>query len=127
MSAAARYRLSNAARTDIVQILAWTHQHFGGLTRKRYEHLLATALRDIASDPLRPGSAGRPELGEGARSWHLRLSGGRARFTVQRPRHFIIYRALAEGGIAVARILHDAMDIPQQMERGGVWEISENT
>ncbi len=37
------------------------------------------AYRDIASDPLRPSSADRPELGAGVRVWHLSKSRDRVR------------------------------------------------
>jgi toxin ParE1/3/4 len=59
----ARYRLSAAAQTDLIDILAWTHEHFGEAARKRYETLLVAALRDVSSQPDRPGSLERPELG----------------------------------------------------------------
>lgn len=42
-----RYQLSAAAQADLVNILAWTHEQFGEAARKRYETLIATALRDI--------------------------------------------------------------------------------
>ncbi|PYE36076.1 hypothetical protein C8J35_102461 [Rhizobium sp. PP-F2F-G38] len=38
------FRLSAAAEADIVDILAWTHGHFGTKARLRYERLIATAL-----------------------------------------------------------------------------------
>ena len=64
----ARYRLSTTAQADLIDILAWTQGQFGEAARKRYETLLVTALRDIASQPDRTGSVERPELGDGARS-----------------------------------------------------------
>ncbi|MBE7373877.1 type II toxin-antitoxin system RelE/ParE family toxin [Pseudomonas lopnurensis] len=117
-----RYRLSDAARADIIEILAWTHNHFGELARRRYEHLLATALRDISTSPERPGSKDRGELGAGARSWHLRLSGERARTengVVHRPHHFIIYRVEPADLVVVGRVLHDAMELERHMTQGG--------
>lgn len=108
-----QYRLSGAAQVDLVEILAWTHGQFGEEARKRYEALIITALRDIASNPTRPGSLERPELGENVRSWHLNLSRDRARTgggTVRRPRHFLIYR-LDHGVVLVGRVLHDAMEL----------------
>lgn len=45
----ARYRLTNAVQADIVSILAWAHDQFGEEARKRYEALIATALRDAAT------------------------------------------------------------------------------
>ena len=68
-----RYRLSEAAQGDLVDILAWTDEQFGEAARLRYESLVVAALRDVARQPDRPGSLARPELGAGVRSWHLRL------------------------------------------------------
>ena len=67
-------RLSAAVETDIVSIFAWTEDRFGLVARRRCQAVLATALRDIAPDPERPGSAARPELGLTIRRYHLRHS-----------------------------------------------------
>ncbi|RJF89508.1 type II toxin-antitoxin system RelE/ParE family toxin [Oleomonas cavernae] len=114
----AKYRLSAAAREDIVELLAWTDEHFGELARLRYERLLATALRDVAADPERPGSIKRPDLGEQVRSYHLRHSRERARHEsgiVRNPRHFLLYRAVRSGVIGVGRVLYDAMDLERHL------------
>lgn len=108
------YRLTDAAQADIVDMLAWSHEVFGDAARRRYEHLIVTALRDVASDPLRSGSVAHPELGDDVRSWHLRHSRERARRedgVVQRPRHFLLYRPLGPDLVGVGRVLHDAMDV----------------
>ena len=42
------YRLSAAARADIIDILAWTHEQFGEAARKRYEALIVTGLIAVA-------------------------------------------------------------------------------
>ena len=117
-------RLTEAAETDIVEILAWSQAEFGAAARRRYERLIAVALSDIAIDPHRPGSLQRPELGEGVRSWHLRGSRERARGDgqiVQRPRHFVIYRP-AETVIVIGRVLHDAMELERHLRAGGAWD-----
>ncbi len=62
-----RYRLSEAAQGDVLEVLAWTHERFGQVARLRYENLSVAALRDIASQLDRPGIFVRPELGSGAR------------------------------------------------------------
>lgn len=116
-------RLTETAERDIVEILAWSHTTFGEGARRRYERLIATALADLAADPLRAGSLARPELGEGVRSWHLRSSRERARDeageVVQRPRHLLIYRP-ADAWTVIGRVLHDAMELEPHLR--GEWE-----
>jgi toxin ParE1/3/4 len=115
-----RFRISHAARSDIVDILAWSQDQFGEQARQRYEKLIAAGIRDIAADPTRPGSVPRPELGDAVRSWHLRGSRNRAgTATVRRPRHFLIYR-IEEGIVVVGRVLHDAMELRRHVEAS--WE-----
>jgi toxin ParE1/3/4 len=117
-----RFRLSASAQADLIDILAWTHERFGGAARERYGALIVTALRDIAAEPDRPGSKERPELGKGVRSWHLQLSRERARTPsgiVLRPRHFLIYRQ-EDDLIVVGRVLHDAMELARHTQ--DAWE-----
>lgn len=119
-----RYRLSDAAQRDVLDILGWTQEQFGEAARLRYEALIVAALRDVASQPDRPGSLDRPELGAGVRSWHLRLSREHARPAlggVRRPRHFLVYR-LEPGLVVIGRILHDAMELARHLEGDSSWE-----
>ncbi|BCD87053.1 plasmid stabilization protein ParE [Pseudomonas solani] len=113
----ARYRLSKAAQADILDILAWTDEQFGEIARQRYQALIVAGLRDVASAPNQAGSAERPELGDGVRSWHLRLSRERGRTAsgiVRNPRHFLIYRQEADR-IVIDRVLHDAMELSRHL------------
>lgn len=117
-------RLAAAARADIVDILEYSEAQFGLAARQRYEHLVATALRDIAEEPERPGSAPRPELGGDIRSWHLRLSRDRAKAdggTVRQPRHMILYTVIGETSVGVLRVLHDAMELHRHIGEGDVF------
>lgn len=119
-----RYRLSDAAQLDVVDILAWTHEQFGEAARLRYESLIVAALRDVATQPDRPGSIARPELGAGVRSWHLRLSrghGSSSAETVRRPRHFLVYR-VEPTRLVVGRVLHDAMELARHLDPETSWE-----
>ena len=119
-----RYRLSDAAQVDVVNILAWTHEQFGEAARLRYESLIVAALRDVATHPDRPGSIARPELGAGVRSWHLRLSrghGSASAETVRRPRHFLVYRP-EPALVVVARLLHDSMELARHLDPEASWE-----
>lgn len=119
-----RFRLSDAAQTDVIEILAWTHAQFGEAGRLRYERLITTALRDVAMQPDRLGSILRPELGARVRSWHLQLSRDRAAAgaeVVRRPRHFLVYRMEPEF-LVIGRVLHDAMELARNLDTGTSWE-----
>jgi len=65
------YLIAPTAKRDIATILAWTQQEFGADVRVRYEALLIQAVRDVAATPDLPGSQGRSELVETARTYHL--------------------------------------------------------
>lgn len=111
-------RLSAAAEADIISMFIWTEDRFGHAARRRYQALLITALRDIASDPERPGSAARPELGPAVRSYHLRYSRERASVlegVVRTPRHLLLYRAMVPDIVGVGRVLHDAMEVERHL------------
>ena len=119
-----RYRLSQAAQIDVIHILAWTHEQFGEAARLRYESLIVAALRDVATQPDRPGSIARPELGTGVRSWHLRLSRDHVATgaePVRRPRHFLVYRP-EPALLVVGRVLHDAMELTRHLGPAASWE-----
>lgn len=119
-----RYRLSDAAQADVIDILAWTQEQFGEAARLRYESLIVAALRDVATQPDRPGSIERPELGAGVRSWHLRLSRdhvGTGAGAVRRPRHFLIYRS-EPALLVVGRVLHDAMELARHLAPETSWQ-----
>lgn len=112
------YRLARAAQADIIDLLAYTQENFGGVARLHYERLVITALRDIASDPERVGSVARPELGENVRSFHLRYSRERAMTEygmVIRPRHLLLYRVAQPDLIGIGRVLHDAMELERHL------------
>ncbi|MBK6851330.1 MAG: type II toxin-antitoxin system RelE/ParE family toxin [Burkholderiales bacterium] len=119
-----RYRLSNAAQADVIDILAWSHEQFGELAGLRYESLIVAALRDVATQPDRPGSIARAELGPGVRSWHLRLSRDHVDAgagVVRRSRHFLIYR-VEPGLLVVGRVLHDAMELARHLDPDASWQ-----
>ena len=118
-----RYRLSESAQADVLNILAWTHEQFGEVARLHYENLLVAAFRDVATQPDRPGSIARPELGKGVRSWHLRLSRDHVATgaeLVRRPRHFLVYR-LEPAALVVGRVLHDAMELARHLDADTPW------
>ncbi|MBB5754787.1 type II toxin-antitoxin system RelE/ParE family toxin [Prosthecomicrobium pneumaticum] len=107
----ARFVLSAEAQDDIDDVVLYSRELFGEDAGYRYETLLLTALRDIAADPMRPGSHEVTKGGPGTRAYHIRYSrlrvpGGR----IREPRHIIFYRSLTPGLIGISRILHERMD-----------------
>lgn len=77
----------------------------------RYAALIRQALRDVQTDPGRPGAKVRPDLAPNAYVYHLALSRDRvAGDPVKTPRHFVLYR-FAGGAVEFARILHDSRDL----------------
>ena len=113
-----RHTLTTAARSDIVAALKRSVESFGIPGRRRYEALIKAAIRDVATDPMRPGSRDRPELGAGVRSFHLTHSRERARSgdgIVRTPRHALFYHCPDERTVEILRLLHDAMDLHRHL------------
>lgn len=117
----AQYRLTHSAQADIVSILAWSDEQFGVEARKRYEALIATAIRDAAASTDDGGHPPRPELGNGVFAWHLSQSRVQAPGRVRRPRHFLICRRDGEV-LVVGRVLHDAMDLRRHVDPEQAWD-----
>lgn len=118
----AGYRLSDAARADIVSILAWSHEQFGEEARQRYEALITAAIRDAAKSGDDVEGMPRPELGEGIFSWHLSRSRALpSGDKVHRPRHLLICRRDGDT-LVIGRVLHDAMDLRRHVDPGRTWE-----
>ena len=112
-------RLARAAQRDVKAILNWSRKEFGETAAVRYRELIKQALRDIGADPERPGSTPRPEITEGARTYHLEFSRGRVKGAgVKSPRHFLLYRRREEGVIEVGRMIHDARELTRHLPEG---------
>ena len=109
-----QYRVSNAARADMVDILRLSQTQFGDQARQRYQALILAALQALADTPYPIGSHDREELAPGLRSYHLVYSRQQAKQphgTVNNPRHIVFYRVANDDVIEVVRLLHDAMEV----------------
>ncbi|WP_166365099.1 type II toxin-antitoxin system RelE/ParE family toxin [Pseudomonas akapageensis] len=107
-----KYRISQDARADIIDILQYSQAQFGHEARRRYQGPILAALNDIASEPDRIGSSPRDEIAPGLRSLHLFHCRSRSSVDkVQRPRHIVFYRLCDGDVIEVVRLLHDAMEV----------------
>jgi toxin ParE1/3/4 len=117
-----RFRLTQAAQADIIEILAWSHVQFGQDARMRYEALIVAAIRDAATHRDGTLRTSRPELGDGVFTWHLRHGRNTSKAgVVHRPRHFLICRE-DEGLTVIGRVLHDAMDLRRHVDPDSSWE-----
>lgn len=116
--AAVAYKISisDAARTDIDDILEWTTRAFAAAGRKRYEALIQVALIDLLSDPGRIGVRQRNDIGMGICTYHLSTSRKRSKTATQvgKPRHLVFFRVRGNG-IQVLRFLHDSMDFTRHV------------
>lgn len=109
-----QYRISNAARADIVDILRLSQTQFGDQARQRHQALILAALQALADTPYRIGSHDRDELAPGLCSYHLIYSRQQAKQThgmVKSPRHIVFYRVASDDVIEVVRLLHEAMEV----------------
>lgn len=110
-----------AADSDLESLLAWTLEVFGERAMVRYQHLIDTAVRDLAGSPQREGSVSYSELSLEWRTYHLfhiRKRAAKGRKYVRAPRHFIVYRIGSDGTtLDVGRILHDSVDVARHMPR----------
>jgi toxin ParE1/3/4 len=104
------YRLTAIADDDVEGILIYTGREFGPRQRDRYEQLLEAAARMVATNPLRPGSRARDDLGRGIRSFHIEHAARRRGMAA----HILYYLRgkLADGreGVVIVRVLHEAME-----------------
>jgi toxin ParE1/3/4 len=106
-----RFRLSRLAEFDVAHILATSEERWGTEARRRYEAIIATAMRKVAIDPTGPATRDRAELSKGIRSLHLRYARDRAlQPKVAHPVHVLYYRMLASDLIEIVRVLHERMD-----------------
>jgi toxin ParE1/3/4 len=114
------FTIAPKARSDIVDILAWTQETFGLSIRKRYSSLIETAIEHIASNPARAGSVSRPEIADNCRTYHLfhsRKKSGTPRNRIRTPRHFLLYRVTKLGVVEIGRVLHDSMELEQNLPK----------
>ena len=106
-----KIRFSKSVTRDIETALAFTRERFGKEQYEIYKQLIRTTLRDLLTDPYRPGARWREELHPAARVYHLSRRGKQAR-------HYFVYRVFEDGTIAMSRMLHDAMDLRRHLPEG---------
>ncbi|WP_225789538.1 type II toxin-antitoxin system RelE/ParE family toxin [Pseudomonas sp. Marseille-P8916] len=110
-------RMSPQACIDIADTLRFTEVRLGQSVRNRYQDLLQETFQALAEQPTPVGSIMRDELYPGLRSLHLsfnvlRITTGR----VIKPRHIVFYRIGTDQVVEILRVLHDAMEVTQNLK-----------
>lgn len=110
-------RISPQACVDISDTLRFTEVRLGQPVRNRYQKLLQETFLALAEQPTPVCSKMRDEVFPGLRSLHLsfnmlQMTDGR----VIRPRHIVFYRIGTDQTIEIFRILHDAMEVAQNLK-----------
>ena len=95
-----KYGLSKSAENDLLEIWDYTAQTWGQAQADRYLFRLEKRFLDLAMNPMRGKSCSDLDLE------YLSYHEGR---------HLIFYRSF-EDLIAIARILHERMDIFERLE-----------
>lgn len=102
-------RLSHLAEADFQGIMTWTARHLGVAQARIYAETLSQAISSLRGGPEIPAVRLREDIGTNIRVLHVAREG-------RRGRHFLLFRVSAEdeNAIDILRILHDAMDLPNQ-------------
>lgn len=107
-----RYRLSSRAEGQIDEILDWSQEKFGELTRERYAALLVTAMEDVADDPEQEAVAWKRSRSGKVGVYHV----GHSREHVPDPpgqvgdpRHYLVFRYGQDGIVDILGFIHERM------------------
>lgn len=95
-----RYRLSKSAENDLLEIWDYTARTWGESQAEKYLRRLEARFIDLATEP---------NKGRFRKDLLLEY------FSYHEARHLIFYRPYKEG-IAIARILHERMDLAERLE-----------
>jgi toxin ParE1/3/4 len=116
----AEYRLSKPAEAQIDEILAWSHEKFGEMTRGRYAALLVQSMEDVASHPrqksvtwkrVASGEVGIYHISQSRK--HVPDPPGR----VGEPRHSLVFRVGRDGIVDILGFIHDHMLFDRALRR----------
>lgn len=110
-----RLIVGSTARRQFVQIVRESETLHGAEAADRYRRLIVTTFQLLLDEPDQPAAHTRAYAPTGLIFYHLRhvARAMPVQDRVRRPRHFIVYRH-DEHQLEVVRLLHDAMDLPEQ-------------
>ena len=94
------FHLTQAAKADLKDIGRYTQNKWGRAQRDKYLAMLDGCFQDLADEPLKGRDCS--DIREGYRKY----SAGR---------HVIFYHQILTDTIEIVRILHDRMDVEQQL------------
>ena len=103
--------MAAAAQADFRDILTWTAERVGETQARTYAKTLSSAISAHTGSPRIAGIRTRDDIARGVHTFHVARGGHKGR-------HFIVFRirTVPETSVLeVLRILHDAMDLPQQV------------
>jgi toxin ParE1/3/4 len=114
------YRLSGPAEAQIDEILVWSQEKFGEVTRERYAALLVKAMEDVAAEPRRrsvswkritSGEVGVYHVG------HSREHVSDPPGAVGEPRHYLVFRVGRDGIVDILGFVHERMLFSRALRR----------
>lgn len=108
MSLVWRVRLAEQVERDLLDIMIWTAENFGGLQADFYAETLTLAIEALHDGPEILGVNERDEIGPGIRTLHVARQG-------RKGRHFVVFKVAPPQTIDVLRLLHDSMDLARHM------------
>lgn len=104
---AQRVRITGPARRDIDLILRRSREDFGAKARQRYRALIDKTLKDLGSDPARPGVKAADDIRAGYFLSHLKWSRPATSIMVKKPRHIVVFYIYETDAVVIARVFHE--------------------
>lgn len=101
------------ARADIKRIRAYSRQVFGDGAQHKYGALMQRAFGLLCADPQRANAVRREDLPRAPYTFHIRHARTRGA-TPKEPRHILVF-TFDDTTLTVLRVLHDSMDVAQQL------------
>jgi toxin ParE1/3/4 len=116
----AEYRLSAPAEAQIDEILDWSQQNFGELSRERYATLLVAAMEDVADDPNQKSVSWKRVAQGRVGVYHISHSRQHVPDPpgpVAEPRHYLVFRVGHEGIVDILGFVHERMLLGRALGR----------
>ncbi len=106
------FRLTDRARRDIDEVLAFSLMRHGRAAADRYELLITTVLGEVSRNPQLVGSHNHTSLA-GLRSYSLALSRNKVarENRVRAPAHKLVYRVAEDGVVEILGVVGESYPI----------------